>query len=243
MKIVKTLLVAIPLLSVYLSAQCTEEQRSRMIMNNVSDYEIQRQCGNDYSAQQDTYGAQADIYGVQNNTSARSGIELRFGFVSGSGSASWDEDDSTTIFENHDSTDTGIKMQIGYKTVKNSSSSTYSYIGYQSTTYEVDGFSVLGSEADSTMFIIGSESMIGSSPLKFVYGGEFGFVTISYTGVDLTGLSAEPYIGARFEIGNNLNLNAKIGYRAIMANGDYNGYDEQIFDFGLISGFSVGYTF
>jgi len=253
----KTLSILMGLLviaSMELNASCTKEQKTKLIMNDVSEDEIAKLCGADSAAAGNTIIINNNNNNNNNNNAGnnpyannpydvKSGIEIRVGTVFGSGTGSAYRDD-IVISEDVDTEMSGMKFQLGMTTERNNMYS-YIYVGYQSTNEKYG----TGTEKEATLFLFGAESASGGEKLKFVFGGEFGFGSqVLNDTTDFGVFTAEPFIGLRVDFTEALSLNAKIGYRAKVMSADLDdGYGStanlQIFDFGLISGVNVGFKF
>lgn len=266
-------MVGFVLFASLLDAACTKEQKTRLILNDVSQEEIDKLCGtsNDNNQKGNVIIINNNDNNNNNNNNnnniaqnpymnpygmTKTGIEIRIGSVFGSGSASLYKNDRI-INDTIDTKMSATKFQFGFTTETNDKYS-YLYIGYQATdttyTYTyTDGFGSHSREISrkATLFLFGAESAYGSEKLKFVFGGEFGFGKEKTNWEnDYKVFAAEPYLGLRVDFTESISLNAKIGYRAEVMSANiedsyssYRTYNYRLYDFGIISGVSVGFKF
>lgn len=142
-------------------------------------------------------------------------FEARIGYVQGlSGSL---EKIIDGVIQPSVSTDTrGVKILLGtsYKMLDDYS---YFYLGYETTGI---------SDSDSQLFfLLGAESSIGHGDIKFVYGGELGIGqyqmyvsdinTYYFETLTLPAFSIEPFIGAKYDLTDNFNINIRVGYKIV----------------------------
>jgi len=252
-KIQSVLLLAAVLVSANLSADCSKEQKTRLIMNEVSQAEIDKICNPNKSSDQgnviiinnnnnnnNNNQASNDNPYANNPSIAKSALEVRVGAIFGNGTATYVYNGSASSIEDETAT-VGYKVQVGMSTVKNNMYS-YLFIGYQ-TTETLFGTSSVPTEG--TAFLFGGESASGGESLKFVFGGEFGLGSeLTPSGGEYDVFIAEPYIGLRYNMTKSLSLNAKVGYRAKVMSGEDNYSNTyEVYDFGIVSGVTLGFAF
>ena len=134
----------------------------------------------------------------------------------------------------------GKKIQLG-TVVKENDSETFVYLGYETAAYTTDDIS----KDISSSVLFGAEGHIGDK-LKFVYGGEFGIGSYDVDGISLkfSTLSAEPFIGLRYDFKNRVSINSRLGFKAVsLSNEDYEGYVVSGTIKGTAMAVSVNYSF